>query len=65
MQYEDGVQMVEEDFAQYENQRQVVVADTIDRLQQEYSDANQVKIGANTITEGFIEKSSQPEDQQK
>ena len=58
MQYEDGVQMVEEDFAQYENQRQVVVADTIDRLQQEYSDANQVKIGANTITEGFIEKSS-------
>lgn len=58
MQYEDGEQMVEEDFGQYENQRQVVVADTIDRLQQEYSDTNQVNIGANTITEGFIKKSS-------
>ena len=39
-----------------------MVADTIDRLQQEYFVADTGQAGANTITEGFIDPRSLPDD---
>ena len=57
----DGEQNLQGETVQHENQRQAMVADTIGRLQQEYLVAGQAQTGANTVSEGFFDPRSLPE----